>query len=71
MQDNLYEAQKNYEALNNQLLEELPNLIEKCSTIFKMCFHLYLNALRNIHEKIRFELFKLINQVNLIYLGIK
>jgi hypothetical protein len=64
-QENLYEAQKNYEALNNQLLEELPSLIEKCSKIFERCFILYLVALKNIHESIRLQLSNLINQVNI------
>ena len=66
-QDSLYEAQKNYEALNNQLLEELPNLIEKCSYIFDKCFKLYLTALRNIHERIRFQLKNLINPVTFFW----
>ena len=65
MQDNLYEAEKNFEALNNQLLEELPKLIEKCSSIFKKCFFLYLNVLKNIHENIRIQLFGLKKQVKI------
>ena len=64
VQENLYEAKKNYEALNNQLLEELPSLIEKCSFIFGKCLTLYLTALKNIHEKIRVQLSSLLKQVN-------
>jgi hypothetical protein len=60
VQENLYEAQKNYEALNNQLLEELPYLIEKCSTVMQKCFTLYLRALGDIHKRIRFQLFNLL-----------
>jgi len=60
VQENLYEAQKNYEALNNQLLEELPNLIEKCAYIFNKCFKLYLIALKSIHEKVGSQLKNLI-----------
>lgn len=64
VQENLYESQKNYEALNNQLLEDLPSLIEKCSYIFDKCFKLYLIALKNIHEKVGSQLKNLINPVS-------
>ena len=67
VQDNLYEAQKNYEALNNQLLEELPILIDKSSMIFERCFILYLIALKNIHESIRQQLSNLMNIVSFIF----
>lgn len=64
VQENLYECQKNYEALNNQLIEDLPNLIEKCSYIFAKCFKLYMSALKNIHEKVQYQLRNLINPVS-------
>ena len=70
VQENLYECQKNYEALNNQLLEELPKLIEKCSFIFDKCFKLYLTALKNIHEKVRSQLTNLINPV-MVYFNLR
>ncbi len=52
LQENMYDAQKNYEALNNQLHEELPRLIKMCSFIFEKCFKLYLVILKDFHEKI-------------------
>ncbi len=64
VQESLYETQKNYEALNNQLLEELPDLIDKCAYIFNKCFNLYLIALRSIHEKVGSQLKNLLNTVS-------
>jgi hypothetical protein len=52
VEDNLYETQKNYEALNNQLLEELPILIEKSFIIVDKCVTLYLIAVKNMNESI-------------------
>lgn len=52
IEDNLYEAQKTYEALNNQLLEELPVLIQKSYCVLDKCITVYLTALRHMNESI-------------------
>ncbi len=56
VQENVYDAQKNYEALNNQLLEELPNLIVISSSMLEKCFRLYLAMVKDFHEKMGWNL---------------
>ncbi len=52
----LYEAQKNYEALNNQLLEELPVLNGNCLYLLQKCLNLYLHTIRNMNENISMQI---------------
>ena len=65
--DHLSECQKNYEALNNQLLEDLPPLIDRCALVFAHCFQLYLLALTNIHAQVRAQLTPLITHVSCLH----
>ncbi|CAF0837962.1 unnamed protein product [Brachionus calyciflorus] len=61
-QENLVESKKNFEALNNQLIEELPHLVLKCSIIFDKCFQIFALLKRNIYQTTNFEIQNLINK---------
>jgi hypothetical protein len=49
--NNLVEAQQNFEALNSQLVEDLPKLTMSCAAIFDKCFKIYANAMKSIHNR--------------------
>ncbi len=55
-EDDIYDAQKNYEALNNQLIEELPILNQNCLLLLRKCLNLYLHGIKVMNEKILLEM---------------
>ncbi|XP_015766908.1 PREDICTED: dynamin-binding protein-like [Acropora digitifera] len=48
-------AKKNYEALNTQLLEEIPGFTEKCMTLVVDCMKNFALAHNNFYHQIRQE----------------
>ena len=60
----MIEAQQNFEALNSQLIEDLPKLTLNCSLIFIRSFNIYLNQFKSINTRVTFDLKKIADQVN-------
>jgi hypothetical protein len=53
------EAKQNFEALNSQLIEDLPKLIDNCSLIFKQCFKIYALYMKKFNDRVFGDLSKI------------
>ena len=60
MRERLDESQKDFEALNSQLVDELPLLLAKCARIFHLCFERYVKGVQTVHHSLFMQLSALI-----------
>jgi hypothetical protein len=60
---NLVEAEQNFDALNGQLIEDLPRLTHSCSFVFGKCLRVYASIMKSINYRVFSDLTRIVTNV--------